>query len=42
MRKFLLLAGALAFSTGAALAQTYSVRAYGAVADGRTVATAAI
>ncbi|MEJ7664679.1 MAG: glycosyl hydrolase family 28 protein [Hymenobacter sp.] len=42
MRKFLLLAGALAFSTTAALAQTYSVKSYGAVADGRTVVTAAI
>ncbi|TDN40421.1 hypothetical protein E4631_11205 [Hymenobacter sp. UV11] len=42
MRKFLALAAALAFCTSAALAQTYSVRAYGAVADGRTVTTAAI
>ncbi|WP_223649266.1 glycoside hydrolase family 28 protein [Hymenobacter psoromatis] len=42
MSKFLLLAATLTFSASAALAQTYSVRAYGAVADGRTVTTAAI
>ena len=42
MPKFFALLSALAFTTTAALAQTYSVKTYGAVADGRTVSTAAI
>ena len=42
MPRFFALLGALVLTTSAALAQTYSVRAYGAVADGRTVTTAAI
>ncbi|MDJ0367023.1 glycosyl hydrolase family 28 protein [Hymenobacter sp. H14-R3] len=42
MLKLFFLLSALVLSASAALAQTYSVRAYGAVADGRTVATAAI
>lgn len=42
MPRFFALLGALVLTTSAALAQTYSVKAYGAVADGRTVTTAAI
>ena len=42
MPKFLVLFSALAFTATAALAQTYSVKTYGAVADGRTVTTTAI
>ncbi len=42
MFKFLALAGALALTTSAALAQTYSVKDYGAKADGKTLATTAI
>lgn len=42
MLKLLTLAGALALSASAALAQTYSIKDYGAVADGKTIATAAI
>ena len=42
MPKFFALLSALVFTTSAALAQTYSVKTYGAVADGRTVATTAI
>jgi len=42
MPRFFALLGTLILTTSAALAQTYSVRAYGAVADGRTVTTIAI
>ena len=42
MTKFLVLFGALAFGVSAALAQTYSIKIYGAVGDGKTLATKAV
>ncbi len=42
MPKLLALTSLLALTTSAAVAQTYSVKDYGAVADGKTLATSAI
>ena len=42
MFKFFALVAALAFSLPPALAQTYSIKSYGAVSDGKTVVTKAV